>query len=215
MPRKQTITHHECEKSKKYKRSDIDKIAKTYNIDYKKYKNRKLLCEAILLEIKSSSKRTKKSSSKRTKKSSSKRTKKTSSKKTRKSSSKKTRKSSSKRTRKSSSKRTKKSSSKRTKKSSSKITKKTSSKRTRKASSKRTRKSSINETLIRKILKKEFKIFKTFNEAEKLYPTVNSIRRYVRGFLKEKYGFTDENIHEYSYFIKREIEKRVGKLPIE
>ena len=191
MPRKQTITHHECEKSKKYKRSDIDKIAKTYNIDYKKYKNRKLLCEAILLEIKSSSKRTKKTSSK------------------------KTRKSSSKKTRKSSSKRTRKSSSKRTKKSSSKRTKKTSSKRTRKASSKRTRKSSINETLIRKILKKEFKIFKTFNEAEKLYPTVNSIRRYVRGFLKEKYGFTDENIHEYSYFIKREIEKRVGKLPIE
>ena len=191
MPRKQTITHHECEKSKKYKRSDIDKIAKTYNIDYKKYKNRKLLCEAILLEIKSSSKRTKKTSSK------------------------KTRKSSSKRTKKSSSKRTKKTSSKRTKKSSSKRTKKISSKRTRKASSKRTRKSSINETLIRKILKKEFKIFKTFNEAEKLYPTVNSIRRYVRGFLKEKYGFTDENIHEYSYFIKREIEKRVGKLPIE
>ena len=175
MPRKQTITHHECEKSKKYKRSDIDKIAKTYNIDYKKYKNRKLLCEAILLEIKSSSKRTKKTSSKKTRKSSSKRT----------------------------------------KKSSSKRTKKTSSKRTKKSSSKRTRKSSINETLIRKILKKEFKIFKTFNEAEKLYPTVNSIRRYVRGFLKEKYGFTDENIHEYSYFIKREIEKRVGKLPIE
>jgi hypothetical protein len=42
------IDLNSCEKSKKYKRSDIDEIAKKCDINPKEYKNRKTLCEAIV-----------------------------------------------------------------------------------------------------------------------------------------------------------------------
>jgi hypothetical protein len=42
------IDLNKCEKSKKYKRADIDKIAKKCGINPDEYKNRKLLCEAIV-----------------------------------------------------------------------------------------------------------------------------------------------------------------------
>ena len=43
------ISYNDCEKSKKYKRPDIDKIAEDCGIvNSKEYKNRKVLCQAIV-----------------------------------------------------------------------------------------------------------------------------------------------------------------------
>ena len=69
----------------------------------------------------------------------------------------------------------------------------------------------INESIIRKICRAEFKKIKTVKKLEKLYPTFRPLRIYFMNLLRNEYNFTEEMIKHFRKYTIQRIKYEVNK----